>query len=58
MDYIPSLTLKELMQVSRNYLSLHSKLVILLSVVQALRSIDKFNIVHLDLKPSNIMMSA
>ncbi len=58
MDHIPYLTLKDFLHMSRQYFSLQSKLFILLSVVQGLRSINQFDVVHLDLKPSNIMMNA
>ena len=58
MDYIPYPTLKDFLLMTRQYFSLQSKLVILLSVVQGLRSINQFDVVHLDLKPNNIMMNS
>lgn len=57
MDHIPFPTLKEFMLLGKQSCSLLSKLTILLAVVQALRSVNRFDVVHLDLKPHNILLN-
>lgn len=56
MDHIPSLTLTQFLKAYHLTLSLQTKLWFMFSIVQALRFIREFKIVHLDLKPSNILM--
>ena len=55
MDYIPFRTLRDFMRSETN-VSVCTKLVVLFSVGQALRYLRDYKIVHLDLKPTNIMM--
>jgi serine/threonine protein kinase len=57
MDYIPFPTLKEFLVMSRATLSLQSKLTVMVSIVQGLRSIDRHDVAHLDLKPNNIVLN-
>jgi serine/threonine protein kinase len=56
MEYIPFKSLAELIQTNANWLSLHTKVNIMYSTCQALRYLRDFDIVHLDLKPNNIML--
>lgn len=56
MDYIPLDTLTSHMRSSRLSMSLRTKLILLYSTVQSLRFLRDQHIVHLDLKPSNIML--
>jgi len=55
MEYIPFKSLAELLESSGEYLSLQSKLHLMLSTCQGLRYLRDLDIVHLDLKPNNIM---
>ena len=57
MDHIPFPTLKEFMLLGKQSCSLVSKLTIMLAVLQALRSVNRFDVVHLDLKPNNILLN-
>lgn len=57
MDHIPFPTLKEFMVLGKQSCSLVSKLTVMLAVVQALRSVNRFDVVHLDLKPNNILLN-
>jgi serine/threonine protein kinase len=56
MDFIPSRNLKEYLHLSATSISLLTKLYLAFSVAQALRYIRDYRIVHLDLKPNNIMV--
>ena len=56
MDFIENQTLSDFLKNSGNSLSLQTKVYIMFSISQALRSISRCNVVHLDLKPSNILM--
>jgi serine/threonine protein kinase len=56
MDYIPFQTLTEFMSIYTHSSSLRSKLVLIFSVIQSLRFLRDQQVVHLDLKPSNIMI--
>lgn len=55
-DWIPFQNLSEYLKNNELTLSLQTKLQILFIVVQGLRFLREYNIVHLDLKPSNIMI--
>jgi|LakMenE18May11ns_1017448.scaffolds.fasta_scaffold9212960_1 serine/threonine protein kinase len=57
MDFIPFPTLKEYLFINRVSMSLQTKLMLILNVVQAIRSTDAFDVVHLDLKPNNILLN-
>lgn len=57
MDHIPFPTLKEFMVLGKQSSSLVSKLTVMMAVVQALRSVNRFDVVHLDLKPNNILLN-
>ena len=50
--------LADFMKKNRKSTSLKSKLILMFSLTIALRLLDKFKVVHLDLKPGNIMMSS
>lgn len=56
MDFIPSRNLKEYLHVNSASVSLLTKLSLAFSILQALRYIRDYHIVHLDLKPNNIMI--
>lgn len=56
MDYIPSRNLKEFLHVGATSVSLLTKLYLIFSIIQSLRYIRDYRIVHLDLKPNNIMI--
>lgn len=58
MDYIPYDNLKSYMRSHFPSLSLFTKLYLLLSTVHAVRLLRDNRIVHLDLKPNNIMLSS
>jgi len=48
--------LDDIMKSRKKSLSLNGKLVIMFLITTGLRFLEKFKIVHLDIKPSNIMM--
>ncbi len=56
LDYLPFKTLKEHMRGSWKWMSLISKVFLGFSILQGLRYIRDYRIVHLDLKPNNIML--
>ena len=56
MDYIDSKTLTEFIEAFRGHLSLLTKLFLMFTISQSMRYLKEHNIVHLDLKPSNILM--
>lgn len=56
MDYIPFKNLREYMRANSLSVSLTTKLYLMFSITQSLRYIRDFKIVHLDLKPNNIMI--
>lgn len=58
MDYIPYDNLKHYVRTHFPSLSLYTKLYLLLSTVHAVRLLRDNRIVHLDLKPNNIMLSS
>ncbi len=56
MDFIPFKSLKDYMKCNSISMSLNTKLYLIFSIAQSLRYIRDFRIVHLDLKPNNIMI--
>jgi serine/threonine protein kinase len=58
MDMLTHGNLADFMKKNRKSTSLNSKIVLMFSLTIALRLLDKYKIVHLDLKPNNIMMSS
>jgi hypothetical protein len=56
MDLISSKNLKEFMSASSQSITLLTKLFLIFAIIQALRYIRDYSIVHLDLKPNNIMI--
>lgn len=56
MDYIPFKNLNQFLKIHSPSLSLLSKLYLIFSIVQSLRYLRDYKIVHLDLKPNNIMI--
>lgn len=56
MDFIPSRNLKEYLHANSASVSLLTKLYLAFSILQALRYIRDYRIVHLDIKPNNIMI--
>lgn len=56
MDYIQNQNLKDYLSLANHSVTLTSKLFLIFSIIQAVRYIRNYDIVHLDLKPSNIMM--
>lgn len=57
MDMLIHGNLADFMKSKKRSTSLNAKLVLMFSITMGLRFLEKFKIVHLDLKPSNIMMS-
>lgn len=56
MDFIPFKNLKEYLRSNTNTISMLTKLYLIFSITQSLRYIRDYRIVHLDLKPNNIMI--
>lgn len=56
MDFIPFKNLKEYLRSNNNTISMLTKLYLIFSITQSLRYIRDYRIVHLDLKPNNIMI--
>jgi len=56
MDMLIYGNLADFMKNKKKFTSLNSKLVVMFSITMGLRFLEKFKIVHLDFKPSNIMM--
>ena len=56
MDHFDSQTLGEFTKNYGSTLSLMTKLLIMFSLVQGVRQLRENHVVHLDLKPSNILM--
>lgn len=56
MDYISSKNLNEFMRDYKSSVSLLTKLYLIYSIIQSLRYIRDYRIVHLDLKPNNVMI--
>jgi serine/threonine protein kinase len=56
MDYVPFNNLSEYMRKKMQSITLRTKLYLIFSIIQALRFIRDQQIVHLDLKPNNIMI--
>jgi serine/threonine protein kinase len=56
LDFIPFATLSDFLLANRPLLSLPSLTYLMFSLTQALRYLRDYRIVHLDLKPSNIML--
>ena len=57
LDYVRYPTLHDYTRLYKNTLSFKTKLHIGFLVAQALRHLDRYSILHLDIKPSNLMMS-
>jgi serine/threonine protein kinase len=56
MDFIPYSNLKDYLRDNYRSISTYTKIYLLLSITQALRFVRDHRIVHLDLKPNNIMI--
>ena len=56
MDFIPFKNLREYLRSNCDTMSLATKMHLIFSITQSLRYIRDFRIVHLDLKPNNIMI--
>jgi serine/threonine protein kinase len=56
MDYIPFPNLGEYLVSNRVAISLTTKVYLMFMLVQALRCLKDYGVVHLDLKPSNILI--
>lgn len=56
MDFIPFKSLRDHMKSNSQSMSLNNKIYLIFSIIQSLRYIRDFRIVHLDLKPNNIMI--
>jgi serine/threonine protein kinase len=56
-DYVQQPNLIEYVLFHKHSLSLSSKIFILFMLIQGLRYLKLFGIVHLDLKPNNVMIS-
>lgn len=56
MEYIPFSNIGEYVRMNRNILSLHTKIHLGFMIAQALRSLKSYEVVHVDLKPSNILI--
>lgn len=56
MDMLINGNLADFMKKRRKSISLNGKLVLMFSITMALRFLEKFKVVHLDFKPSNIMI--
>lgn len=56
-DFLFNPTLMEYVMLRRDYISMNSKIYILFMLIQAMRYLKMYNIVHLDLKPNNILVS-
>jgi serine/threonine protein kinase len=56
MDFIPFKSLRDYLKFNRESMSLITKIYLIFSITQSLRYIRDFRIVHLDLKPNNIMI--
>jgi serine/threonine protein kinase len=56
MDYIPFPTLKEFLLFGQHSISLQTKLLLMVSLLQGVCSLARCDVVHLDLKPNNIML--
>lgn len=56
MDFVPFKNLREYLRGNYFSISLPTKLYLIFSITQSLRYIRDFRIVHLDLKPNNIMI--
>ena len=58
MDKVSPLNLNEYMCLRKESISLSSKVILLFHIVQAMRSLSQFNVVHMDLKPANIIVNS
>lgn len=56
MDMLIYGNLADFMKNRKKFTSLNGKLVLMFSITMGLRFLEKFKIVHLDFKPSNIMI--
>lgn len=56
MDYVSSKNLKDYMRLHSRYMSLKTKLTLIMGIIESLRFLESHCIVHLDLKPNNIMI--
>lgn len=57
MDFLPDGNLVEYLRARFKFLSLLSKLYLMFSITMAVRYMEIYNIVHLDLKPNNVMLA-
>jgi serine/threonine protein kinase len=57
MDLLPDGNLVEFLRYKFHFLSLISKVYLMFSITMSLRYLMAYNIVHLDLKPNNIMLA-
>jgi serine/threonine protein kinase len=55
MEFLPFPTLTEFAILNRHSVSLTTKIHFIFLIVQALRSLAKYKIAHMDLKPNNIL---
>jgi serine/threonine protein kinase len=56
MDYIPFPNLSEYVKQNKSTLSTHTKIHLMFMLVQALRVIKENDVVHADVKPSNVLL--
>ena len=57
MDFLPDGNLVEFMRNRKKSISLLTKIYLLHSIASALRHLEGYKIVHLDVKPNNIMLA-
>lgn len=57
MDFLPDGNLGRYLRYRFKFLSLLSKLYLMFSITMAVRYMEIYNIVHLDLKPNNVMLA-
>lgn len=58
MDIMIYGNLADFMKSRKKFTFLNSKLVLMFSITNTLRFLERYKIVHLDFKPTNIMMAA
>lgn len=57
MEFLPDGNLSEFTKNRKKCISLLTKLYLLYSVSMALRHLESYKIVHLDIKPNNVMLA-
>lgn len=57
MDYIEQPTLDSFVQMRKSTLSYRVKVTLLFMITQAIRYLKSYSVVHLDIKPNNILVS-